>query len=156
MPIYDQLMGAPGAGGRVVLLCKVCKAPAQDAKSTMILKVCSKCGTPLGEWATEAERDAELEEFGDKVKRQGSPVMKMFKIRIKSGAHSGRYVGMRFGGGLVTNPEVLMNPPVNLADTKYGLWLPEGGGTDFFEHAIPAAIAELQKLGYETELLPTQ
>jgi hypothetical protein len=156
MTIYDQLMGAPGAGGRVVLLCKVCKAPAQDAKSTAILKVCSKCGTPLGEWATEAERDAELKEFGENVKRQGPPVMKMFKIRIKSGAHSGRYVGMRFGGGLVTNLDVQMNPPVNVPGAKYGLWAQESGGTNFFEHAVTETLAELQKVGYETELIQTQ
>jgi hypothetical protein len=31
MAIYDQMMGAPGVGGRVVLLCKTCKVPAQDA-----------------------------------------------------------------------------------------------------------------------------
>ena len=156
MAIYDQLMGAPGVGGRVVLLCKVCKAPAQDAKSTTILKVCSKCGTPLGEWATEAQRDAELKEFEEKVKRHGSPVMKMFKIRIKSGEHAGRYVGTRFGGGLVTNPDVQMNPPVNVPDTKYGLWVQERGGTNFFEQAVPAILAELEKLGYETELIQTQ
>lgn len=158
MTIYNQLMGARGVGGRgrVVLLCKTCKAQAQDAKSTTILKVCSKCGTPLGEWATEAERDAELKEFEEDVKRQGSPVMKMFKIRIKSGVHSGRYVGMRFGGGLVTNPDVQINPPVNVPDTKYGLWAQEGGGTNFFEHAVSEILAELQKLGYETELIQTQ
>jgi hypothetical protein len=69
MAIYDGLMGAPNSDGRVVFLCKVCKAPAQDAKSTRILKVCSICGTPLGEWETEAERDAELNDFADTVKR---------------------------------------------------------------------------------------
>ncbi len=31
---------------------------------------------------------------------------KRFKIRITSGEHKGRYVGVRFGGGLVTNPEL--------------------------------------------------
>jgi hypothetical protein len=36
----------------------------------MILKVCSNCGMPLGEWRTEAERDAELHELAEKVRQQ--------------------------------------------------------------------------------------
>lgn len=145
MAIYDQLMGAPGAGGRVVLLCRTCLVPAEDAKSTTVLKVCPKCGTLLGDWKTEVERDAELKEFGENVKKQGPPVVKLFRIKIKSGAHSGRYVGPRFAGGLVTNPELQMNPPVNVA--KYGLWAQEEGATDFLEKAVPAVRAELLKLG---------
>jgi len=43
-----------------------------------------------------------------------TPVVKAFTIRIVSGPYAGRYVGMKFGGGLVTNPEVLKNPPLNL------------------------------------------
>ncbi len=156
MAIYDQLMGAPGVGGRVVLLCKVCKAPAQDAQSTTILKVCSKCGTPLGEWETEVERDAELKDFEETVKRAGTPVAKLFKIRIKSGQHAGRYVGLRLGGGLVTNPEVQKNPPVNVEGTRYGLWAQDGGATQFFEGNPEAVQAELNKLGYETELIQVQ
>jgi hypothetical protein len=39
--------------------------------------------------------------------------MKMFKLKIKSGEQAGRCVGMRFGGGLVTYPDVQMNPPVS-------------------------------------------
>ena len=55
-----------------------------------------------------------------------SPVMKAYTIKIKSGEHAGRYVGGRFGGGLVTNPEVQENPPVNVpGSTKYGLWAQE-------------------------------
>jgi len=33
-------------------------------------KVCSNLGMPLGEWRTEAERDAELHEFAEKVRHQ--------------------------------------------------------------------------------------
>jgi hypothetical protein len=82
--------------------------------------------------------------------------MKMLKIRIKSGVYSGRYVGMRFGGGLVTDPDVQMNSPVNVPEAKYGLWAQESGGTNFSEHAVPETNAELQSLGYETELIQTQ
>jgi hypothetical protein len=68
--IYDQLMGVKDARGRILLLCKECNSPAQDEKTIMILKVCSNCGMPLGEWRTEAERDAELHEFAEKVRQQ--------------------------------------------------------------------------------------
>jgi len=154
MAIYEQLMGAPGAGGRVVLLCKTCKAPAEDAHSTTILKVCPKCGIPLGEWKTEAERDAELKEFEETIRRQGPPVMKMFKIRITSGENVGRWVGHRFGGGLVTDLKIRMNPPMNLEGTKYGLWAQEGGASGFFDGA--SVQEELRKLGLETELIQVQ
>jgi predicted amidophosphoribosyltransferase len=70
MMIYDQLMGVKDKTGHILLLCKECNAPAQNAKSLTILKVCSNCGQPLGEWATEAERDAELHEFAEKVRQQ--------------------------------------------------------------------------------------
>ncbi len=70
MAIYDQLAGVAGPGGTVVLVCKKCMVAAQDARTpSTIVKVCSKCGTPLGEWTTAAERDAELREFEERVKR---------------------------------------------------------------------------------------
>ena len=75
--------------------------------------------------------------------------MKMFKLKIKSGAHAGRCVGMRFGGGLVTNPDVQMNPPVNVPGTKYGLCAQEGDGTSFFDGAVGTTVAELQQPGHE-------
>ncbi len=68
--IYDQLKGVKDARGRILLLCKECNSPAQDARALTILKVCSNCGMPLAEWATEAERDAELHEFAERVRRQ--------------------------------------------------------------------------------------
>jgi hypothetical protein len=66
--IYDQLMGVKDVRGHVQLFCKLCNAPAQDGKGLTVLKVCSKCGVPLGEWITEAERNAELREFARKFK----------------------------------------------------------------------------------------
>jgi hypothetical protein len=57
--IYRQMMGVKDAQGKVLLLCNECKAPAEEA--TTILKVCSICGVPLGEWKDETERDTELE-----------------------------------------------------------------------------------------------
>ena len=68
--IYDRLTGVKDKMGHILLLCKECNAPAQDAKTLTILKVCSNCGMPLGEWTMEAERNAELHEFAEKVRRQ--------------------------------------------------------------------------------------
>ena len=68
--IYDQLVGVITDGGRIQLLCGECKAPAQDCKSLTIQKVCVRCGIPLGEWMTEAERDAELNDFAEKVRQR--------------------------------------------------------------------------------------
>ena len=85
-----------------------------------------------------------------------TPVVKAFTIRIVSGPYAGRYVGMKFGGGLVTNPEVLKNPPLNLPDMAYGAWVQERAATRFFEgHAEPVLTA-LNKLGYKAELIKVQ
>jgi hypothetical protein len=67
--IYPQLMGVRDSTGHVQLFCKLCNAPAQDGRGLTVLKVCSKCGVPLGEWITEAERNAELREFAKKVQQ---------------------------------------------------------------------------------------
>jgi hypothetical protein len=86
-----------------------------------------------------------------------SPVMKAYSIKIKSGEYAGRYVGGRFGGGLVTNPEVQNNPPVNVpGSTKYGLWAQEKAAMRFFETGLPGAVEELTKLGYEIDVLKVQ
>jgi hypothetical protein len=69
MTIHERLMGSPNVSGCVDLLCRVCSVPAQDAKSDRLLKVCPQCGMPLGEWDIEAERDAEIRDFEETVKR---------------------------------------------------------------------------------------
>jgi len=68
--IHPQLIGVKDATGHVQLFCKVCKAPAKDGRGSTFLKVCSKCGVRLGEWITEAQRNAELREFAKKVQQQ--------------------------------------------------------------------------------------
>jgi hypothetical protein len=73
-----ELMSATVVGGHVTLICRECRAPAVDAASAedvtleRILKVCSHCGMPLGEWATEAERDAELRGFVARAKQHSA------------------------------------------------------------------------------------
>ena len=73
------------------------------------------------------------------------------RIRITSGAYKDRFVGMRFGGGLVTNPEVQKNPPVNVEG--YGLWAQENAATEFFEGNTDKVVAELKAQGIEAELV---
>lgn len=88
--------------------------------------------------------------------KQKPTVMKAYILRVKSGPQAGWYVGGRFGGGLVTNPEVQKNPPMNIPNSKYGLWAQEAAATRFFEHAMPDAVEELTKLGYEIDVIQVQ
>jgi hypothetical protein len=47
------------------------KATGAQAKEELsYLMVCSMCGTPLGEWHTQAEREQELNAFAEKTKRE--------------------------------------------------------------------------------------
>jgi len=78
---------------------------------------------------------------------------KHYRIRITSGAEAGRYVGMSFGGGYVSNPEVLKNPPVNVPGSGYGLWAQQRGATVFINaDAADSAQKVLKALGYTSEL----
>ncbi|HXX24447.1 MAG TPA: hypothetical protein VEO19_14975 [Terriglobia bacterium] len=77
--------------------------------------------------------------------------MKLYRIMIASGDYKGRYVGMQFGGGLVTNPDVQKNPPVNVGG--YGLWAQERGATQFFEGKTGEVQEALKKMGYDTEVV---
>ena len=57
-------MKATVVRGRVVLGCRNCnEGRPVDAQSDDILKVCSFCGTPLGEWDTTRERDREIRKY---------------------------------------------------------------------------------------------
>jgi hypothetical protein len=57
-------MKATVVRGRVVLGCRNCnKGRPVDAQSDEILKVCSFCGAPLGEWGTTQERDREIRKY---------------------------------------------------------------------------------------------
>ncbi len=83
-----------------------------------------------------------------------APPIKRYRIQIASGVEKGRYVGLRFGGGYVSNPEVQKNPPTNVPG--YGLWAQEGGATEFFEGNTARVQAELKALGYDTELVKVE
>jgi hypothetical protein len=84
-------------------------------------------------------------------------IARLFIIRIKSGPHAGRYVGGHFGGGQVSNPEVLKNLPVNVPGSdKYDLCVQEAPAIHFNENAVYDAAAELTELGYEVEMIQVQ
>ena len=84
------------------------------------------------------------------------PVVKAFTIKIISVEYAGRYVGMQFGGGLVTNPEVQKNPPVTVPGANHGLWAQERATTRFFEANDEPVLRELNRLGYKTQWIKVQ
>jgi hypothetical protein len=83
-------------------------------------------------------------------------IAKAFIIRITNGEYAGRCIGMRFGGGLVTNPEVQKNPPINLEGLNYGLWAQERAATRFLEDNAAPVLAALNKAGLKSELIKVQ
>jgi hypothetical protein len=72
-------------------------------------------------------------------------------IRITSGEYAGRYVGQPLGGGLVTNPDLQKNPPVNVPG--YGLYVQPRGARQFFEGKTDNVQADLRKHGMESEVI---
>lgn len=76
---------------------------------------------------------------------------KRYRVRITSGPEQGRYVGLRFGRGMVTNPAMQQNPPVNVPD--YGLWAQERAATVSFEGPARTVQADLKPFGYDSELV---
>jgi hypothetical protein len=83
-------------------------------------------------------------------------IVKAFIIRINSGEYEGRYIGMRFDGGLVANLEIQNNPPVNPPGLKYSLWVQEESAIRFFERNAEPALKALNELGYKVGLIKVQ
>lgn len=79
--------------------------------------------------------------------------VKWFVVRVTAGEHTGWFAGHRFSGGLVTNPDVQKNPPVNLPGTDYALWAQERAATRFVSQEAAEARTKLKAVGYETEVL---
>ena len=79
--------------------------------------------------------------------------MNRFRIKFTSGEHVGRYVGQSLGGGLVANPEVQSDPPLDIHGTNYGSYAQEQGAIQFFEHGAHEAFVKLRALGHELELI---
>jgi hypothetical protein len=79
--------------------------------------------------------------------------MKRFRIKLTSGEHAERYVGQSLGGGLVANPEMQSDPPLDIHGTNYGSYAQERGAIQFFEHGAHEAFVKLRALGHELELI---
>jgi hypothetical protein len=84
------------------------------------------------------------------------PPIIRYKIRITSGEHAGRYLGVYVGGGLVTNPEARDNPNVMARGQRYSLLASERGHTMFADNdEVRHIVADLQRQGYGAELIDT-
>jgi hypothetical protein len=77
----------------------------------------------------------------------------MMEIRLTSGEHKGRYIGLPVGSGWATNPVVNKNTPVNVPGTRYGLYAQEQAATKFSEGNVGGVQSDLKALGYESELV---
>jgi hypothetical protein len=76
-----------------------------------------------------------------------------FRIRITSGEAKGRYVGARFDGSAAGDPALQDQPPIDVPGSEHGLHENEKAATEFFEGGAQSVQAELQLLGYESELV---
>ena len=85
-----------------------------------------------------------------------TPIVKAFKIRIISGPYVGRYIGMKFGVGMVSIREVLKNPPVNLPGMDYAAWVQERTATRFLAGNAGPVLTALNDLGCKAELIKVQ
>ncbi len=79
--------------------------------------------------------------------------MKRFRIKLKSGEHAERYVGHSLDRGLVANPEMQSDPPLDIHGTNYGSYAQEQSAIQFFEHGSHEAFVKLRALGHELELI---
>jgi hypothetical protein len=79
--------------------------------------------------------------------------MKRFRIKLISGEYAGRYGGQSLGGGLVANPEMQGDPPLDIHGTNYGSYAQEQGAIQSFEHGAHEAFVKLRALGHGLELI---
>ena len=79
--------------------------------------------------------------------------MKRFRIKLKSGEHAERYVGQSLDDGLVANPGMQSDPPLDIHGTNYGSYAQEQSAIQFFEHGSHEAFVKLRALGHELELI---
>jgi hypothetical protein len=79
--------------------------------------------------------------------------MKRFRIKFTSGEHAERYVGQSLGSGLVANPEMQSDPPLDIHGTNYGSYAQEHDAIQFFEHGAHEAFVKLRALGHGLEMI---
>jgi hypothetical protein len=78
--------------------------------------------------------------------------MKQFRLKVVSGEYTGRFIGQRLGGGIITNPEVKQKPPVDIPKTTYALHAQQRAATRFSENSAMQVQVYLRAIGYELEL----
>ena len=75
----------------------------------------------------------------------------LFKIKINSKEHRGRYVGPMLVSGLSNDPELLKTPAIPVSKVGVSLYVQKDFAIPFL---APQEIqAELKLLGYDTELV---
>jgi len=73
--MIDGLLGVKTVEGQVLFFCKKCQQVAEaatgatDKADLVYMLICPNCQHTLGEWITQAEQDAELRAFREKVLR---------------------------------------------------------------------------------------
>jgi hypothetical protein len=73
------------------------------------------------------------------------------RVRVTTGEHAGRYIGINFGGGLVTNPEMLADMPKPITGTKYSSCSQERAANTYTASAAAAVQKELKQAGHGSE-----
>jgi hypothetical protein len=82
--------------------------------------------------------------------------MKQFRLKVVSGEYIRCYIGQRLGHGIITSPEVMKKPPVDIPGTIYAIHAQEPGATLFSEHSAKQGQVYLRALGYEVEAVDAE
>jgi hypothetical protein len=77
--------------------------------------------------------------------------MKQFRLKVASGRFANCYIGLQAGRAIVTSPEAITNPPVDIPGTIHAVHAQEQGATLFSEHSAKQGRIYLLALGYEVE-----
>jgi ribosomal protein L37AE/L43A len=148
--LHDALTVRRGAGGRAVFVCSECGNSnlKKEVKANEIVWVCSQCDLTLAAWKTDAERETELAKL-ERNTDYSAPlnVGKMYRIKV-----NGLYIYPNFGGGFVTNPAYLENPPQRMPDVPYSLHPNKGHANTYFRNKAFEIQQELNRLGHSVEL----
>jgi hypothetical protein len=76
----------------------------------------------------------------------------MKRIKVTSGEYVGRFIGSHYIG-LLTNPAILANPAVPIADTPYCLWAQEQMAGRYSEEDALRVQAALNAAGLGSVLI---
>jgi hypothetical protein len=80
--------------------------------------------------------------------------MRRFRIRITSGRHEGRYVGLNSGETVVTTSEPTPAREIKVPGTRYSLYEHLRDATECLAGSAGTTQKQLKNLGYDSELVP--